>query len=72
LVIEVNTLRETGIVLLSKLCKVKELGFSCDALAVVYLKCALGNTGYSSCEKCIQKGKTVDGKMTVPDLNSAK
>jgi hypothetical protein len=72
LINELNALKETGIVLHGKLYTVQVLGFSCDAPARAYLKCVKGHTGFYGCEKCSQKGKTVDGNMTFPDLSAAK
>lgn len=44
--------------------------FICDAPARSYLKCIKGHTGYNACERCVQTGVYVSGRMTYPDMTS--
>ena len=47
-------------------------GFSCDAPARAFIKCVTSHTGYYGCEKCTQKGKYLDGKVTFPECGAVK
>lgn len=42
--------------------------FICDAPARAFLKCIKGHTGYYACERCTQKGKHVNRRMTFPEM----
>ncbi|KAL3218934.1 hypothetical protein MRX96_050586 [Rhipicephalus microplus] len=42
----------------------------CDAPARSYIKCIVGHTGYYACERCIQKGKHVENRVTFPRLHA--
>ncbi|GBM15739.1 hypothetical protein AVEN_262907-1 [Araneus ventricosus] len=47
-------------------------GFVCDAPARAFLKCIKNHNGYFGCEKCCQKGKRDNNRMTFPDSNAPK
>ncbi|GBN06556.1 hypothetical protein AVEN_112952-1, partial [Araneus ventricosus] len=47
-------------------------GFVCDASARAFLKCIKNHNGYFGCEKCCQKGKWDNNRMTFPDSNAPK
>lgn len=44
--------------------------FICDAPARAFLKCVKGHSGYNGCERCVQTGVYVSGRMTYPDLTA--
>ncbi|XP_056449900.1 uncharacterized protein LOC130385424 [Gadus chalcogrammus] len=43
--------------------------FICDAPARAFLKGIKGHTGYSACERCVEHGVYLNGKVVFPDLN---
>lgn len=45
--------------------------FICDAPARAFLKCIKGHSGYSSCERCVQPGVHLNGKIVYPDMVAA-
>lgn len=45
--------------------------FICDAPARAFLKCIKGHSGYSSCERCVQSGVYLNGKIVHPDMEAA-
>lgn len=45
--------------------------FLCDAPARAFLKRTKGHTGYFGCERCMQEGVYVNGRVTFPDVASA-
>ncbi|GBO36385.1 hypothetical protein AVEN_27118-1 [Araneus ventricosus] len=47
-------------------------GFVCEAPARAFLKCIKNHNGYFGCEKCCQKGKWDNNRMTFPDSNAPK
>ncbi|GBN39574.1 hypothetical protein AVEN_174655-1 [Araneus ventricosus] len=47
-------------------------GFVCDAPARAFFKCIKNHNGYFGCEKCCQKGKRDNNRMTFPDSNAPK
>ena len=49
---------------------VKLDAFICDALARAFIKCIKGHSGYHSCERCVQKGLYVSGKITFPEFGA--
>jgi len=44
--------------------------FICDAPARAFLKCIKGHTGYGACERCVEHGIYLDGKVVFPDLTA--
>lgn len=67
-VTELCCLKEVGFCFHNKQYKIEIAGFSCDAPARAFVKCIKGHTGYFGCEKCTQRGRYVDGKMTFPEV----
>lgn len=49
---------------------VKLDAFICDAPARAFIKCIKGHSGYHGCERCVQKGLYVNGKVTFPELGA--
>lgn len=48
------------------------VGFACDAPARAYVKCIKGYIGYFGCEKCEQRGRYIEGKLTFPEVSAPK
>jgi len=46
--------------------------FICDAPARAFIKCIKGHTGYFGCEKCVQKGKSVERRLVFPEMHADK
>jgi len=69
---ELCVLKATGLHFHGRHFKVDVLGFVCDAPARAFVKCIKGHTGYYGCEKCVQRGRHVEGKLTFPDVNATK
>ncbi|XP_040075812.1 uncharacterized protein LOC120837139 [Ixodes scapularis] len=44
----------------------------CDAPARSFVKKVKGHTGYHGCERCCQKGRHIEGRMTFPELEAPK
>lgn len=44
--------------------------FICDTPACSYLKCRKGQTGHYGCERCVQKGTSINKRLTFPSHNS--
>ncbi|XP_075535096.1 uncharacterized protein LOC142570615 [Dermacentor variabilis] len=42
----------------------------CDAPARSYVKCIVGHTGYCACERCNQKGRHIENRVTFPKLHA--
>ena len=49
---------------------VKLDAFICDAPARAFIKCIKGHSGYHGCERCVQKGLYVSGKITFPEFGA--
>ncbi|XP_072400949.1 uncharacterized protein [Diabrotica undecimpunctata] len=55
-----------------KLYEIKVFAFICDAPARSFLKCIKSHNGYSSCEKCIEVGDYIDGRIVLKSVTSQK
>ena len=64
---EISTLIRQGVDIHGKVFKVKPPKFVCDTPARSFIKCTKGHTGFSSCEKCIIRGTTVEYQITKAD-----
>lgn len=53
---KLNVILANGIVKNNQNIKVRVLCFICDRPARVFLKCTVGHTGFSLCERCIDRG----------------
>lgn len=42
----------------------------CNAPAKSYVKCIVGRTGYYACERCNQKGRRIEHRVTFPKLHA--
>lgn len=71
-VAEMRCLKQSGISFRSKRLTIKIAGFSCDAPARAFVKCIKGHTAYFGCEKCTQRGKYVDGRLTYPEIDAER
>lgn len=69
---ELNELIETGFEYNSKIYKIVISCFVCDAPARAYLKCIKSHCGYSSCERCVQTGEYINGRVVLRSLKSPK
>jgi len=69
---EMCLLTEKGFHFVDRRYDIRVKGFSCDAPARAFIKCIKSHTGYYGCEKCTQKGKYLDGKVTFPECNALK
>ncbi|XP_028281085.1 uncharacterized protein LOC114448365 [Parambassis ranga] len=59
-----------GFVLHGKQCFIKLTSVVCDTPARAFIKGTKTHTGYSGCDKCIQKGLYLKHRMTFPEVNS--
>jgi len=69
---ELCCLKQVGVTFHHKHLSIEISGFSCDAPARAFVKCIKGHTGYFGCEKCTQRGKYVDGRLTYPEIDAEK
>ena len=65
-VAEINSAEKEGIAIGDKKYKIEISCFICDAPARAFIKNTKSHTGYSSCERCMQRGQHVGGRMTFP------
>ena len=65
---ELKRLQTHGISVQSNKVKVNILNFVCDAPARAFIKCVKSHSGYSSCEKCSQRGEW-EGKVIFPEVD---
>ncbi|KYM95089.1 hypothetical protein ALC62_14272 [Cyphomyrmex costatus] len=70
LVEEYLLLKKNGIIVNGKLIKLELRKIICDAPATAFVLSIKSHTGYFGCNKCLQKGKYLRGKMTFPKLNA--
>lgn len=63
-------LKNNGIIINNKLIKLELKKIICDAPATSFVLATKSHTGYFGCNKCLQKGKYLRGKMTFPKLNA--
>lgn len=63
-------LKKDGIIVNGKLIKLELNKIICDAPATAFVLSIKSHTGYFGCNKCLQKGKYLRGKMTFPKLNA--
>lgn len=49
---------------------VKIRSFICDVPAKAYIKCVKSHGGYSSCDKCTEYGKHINGRVVLHKLNA--
>jgi len=68
LVTELQELLTTGLTINSQNITVEISSIICDAPARAFVKCIKSHSGYSSCEKCTQKGEW-EGKVIYPETN---
>ncbi|KAJ8911937.1 hypothetical protein NQ315_016279 [Exocentrus adspersus] len=69
---ELKTMCESNLIFQRKRFKVKIFGFICDAPARSFMKCIKHHSGYSSCEKCLQTGEYVDGRVVFERTTAPK
>lgn len=63
-------LKNNGIIINNKLIKLELKKIICDAPATSFVLATKSHTEYFGCNKCLQKGKYLRGKMTFPKLNA--
>lgn len=66
---EYDELKQSGLEYNGSMIKLDISVFVCDAPARSFIKNVKQHSGYSSCERCTQRG-VWDGKMTFPELNA--
>lgn len=69
-VAELQLLLETGVTCNDTRFMVHIDCFVCDAPARAFIKNVKGHTGYHGCEKCVQEGVYVNGRMTFPETDA--
>lgn len=69
-VMELNDLANSGFVVKNKQYVVKLTAVICDAPAKAFVKKIKGHSGYYGCDKCIQKGLHIEGRLTFPNRDS--
>lgn len=71
-IFELKSLTNDDLLFKGKRFKVKIFGFICDAPARAFIKCIKHHAGYSSCEKCLQTGEYVDGRVVFESVCASK
>ncbi|CAH0546960.1 unnamed protein product [Brassicogethes aeneus] len=66
LIYELKHLLRDGIQFKNKTLKFEINSFICDAPARAFLKCVKSHGGSSSCERCIDPGSYIDGRVVLP------
>lgn len=69
---EAKRLETEGFMVLGKKVNLTIHSFICDAPARSFLRKTKSFSGYYACERCIQSGKYVAGRMTFPELSAVK
>jgi len=69
-VAEFQTLQSSGVVIGNQRYNVILSAVVCDTPARAFAKHVKGHTGYFGCDKCIQEGEYVNGRMTFPEINA--
>ena len=67
---EFQTLQSSGVVIGNQRYNVILSAVVCDTPARAFAKHVKGHTGYFGCDKCIQEGEYVNGRMTFPEINA--
>ena len=67
---ELSHLQQSGVCFGETVVKISVKGFICDAPARAFIKCIKGHSGYYACEKCEDRGKQVNKKLTFPNLDA--
>ena len=69
-VTELSHLQQSGVCFGENIVQICVKGFICDAPARAFIKCIKGHSGYYACERCIDRGKQMNKKMTFPNLDA--
>ncbi|CAG9769997.1 unnamed protein product [Ceutorhynchus assimilis] len=69
---ECNNLKEDGLLFENRRYSIVIHSFICDAPAKAFIKCIKSHSGYSSCDKCIEIGDYINGRVVLKNTNSAK
>ena len=69
---EALTLSDVGFMLHDVRFRAQVVCFVCDAPARALIKQIKSHTGYYGCERCVQRGVYVEGRVTFPDLDAEK
>jgi len=67
---ELKELQDNGLLCSDHRLPVVVDNFVCDAPARAFLKCVKSHSGYSSCEKCVQRGQWHAGKVVFDEFDS--
>lgn len=71
-VTEAKMLESQGLLMFGKTVFLRIHSFVCDAPARSFLKNTKSFSGYYGCDRCVQAGKHVKGRMTFPETSAAK
>ena len=66
---ELTSLQSNGFMCNGRCLKTTLEAVICDAPARAFVKQIKGHSGFNSCERCVQRGKYLGGKVTLPDLD---
>jgi hypothetical protein len=69
-VAELSNLLQNGIEVNERMLNVKVKAFVCDTPARAFIKCIKGHTGLYGCEKCVQKGESIDHRVVFLEMNA--
>lgn len=69
---DITHLMQNGITFHNTVYEVKIYNFICDAPARAFVKCIKSHSGYSSCEKCVEHGSYVNGRVIFNSCSSDK
>lgn len=71
-VTEMEKLLADGLVFEGQTIRVELSTFVCDAPARAYIKQIRPHNAHNGCERCIQEGVSVAGRMLFPEVNAAQ
>ncbi|KAB0790109.1 hypothetical protein PPYR_15576, partial [Photinus pyralis] len=69
---ELSLLITNGLNLFDVTYKIKIHSFICDAPARAFIKCIKSHGGYSCCERCMESGDYVNGKVVYKGINATR
>lgn len=67
---ELCDLLKNGFEFQNKMYEVEVHSFVCDAPARAFLKCIKNHNGYSACEKCVEPGEYINGRVILKNISA--